>query len=77
MPASTTGGAKVRPGSRGRRVDCCHNQRNGTASATRQNALAVGPTSDSLTKMGANAIAQPPASNAMRASVRMPVRSAR
>jgi MarC family membrane protein len=38
-----------------------HIHRSGTASAQRQKALATGPVSESLTKMGANAIAQPPA----------------
>src|SRR4051812_6145079 len=42
--------------------------KSGTASAQRQNALATGPVSESRTKMGAKAIAQPPARRQRKAT---------
>jgi hypothetical protein len=51
----------------------CHAQAqsSGAASAVRQNALATGPVSANRTKIGANPIAQPPASKQRNAPVEM------
>jgi hypothetical protein len=43
--------------------------RRGNANAARQNALATGPVSASRTKIGANAMQQPPASRQRKAAV--------
>src|SRR5688572_2607976 len=56
-------------GAEGRGVFASQSHKNGTASATLQNALATGPVSDRRTKMGANAMAQPPASRHRKAPV--------
>ena len=45
-----------------------HAHKNGAASAVRQKALATGPVSESRTKIGANAMAQPPASRQRKAA---------
>src|SRR5512146_2689451 len=60
-----TGGPSREPGRRS------HAQRSGAASAVRQNALATGPVSESRTRIGAKAIAQPPASRQRKATRRM------
>ena len=43
------------------------NHNNGAANAQRQKALATGPVSDSRTRIGAKAMAHPPASRQMKA----------
>jgi hypothetical protein len=45
-----------------------HAHKNGAASAQRQKALATGPVSDSRTKIGAKAMAQPPARRQRKAA---------
>jgi len=57
------------PPARGASAAAAHNS--GTASATRQNALAVGPTSAMRTQMGESAMQLAPAKRANRAGARM------
>jgi hypothetical protein len=52
-----------------RKAKSVHNK--GTASATRQNALAVGPTSDTRTQIGDKAMHIAPQNSAVRGNPRM------
>lgn len=72
MPAASSApnGTVPRAGSLARTWNA-HIQRSGAARAVRQKALATGPASERRTKMGAKAMAQPPASSAMKGSCRM------
>ena len=67
IPAPASGPSEIRAGAgSARRAQI---QRSGAAIAVRQKALATGPASESRTKMGAKAMAQPPASRHRKASV--------
>src|SRR5512139_1855932 len=66
-PAPASEAADTRTGAGSARS--AHSHSRGAASAVRQKALATGPASERRTKIGAKAMAQPPASRPRKASV--------
>src|SRR5205814_1249559 len=74
-PAAMMGSHEAEPSRRpfpkpeGERCWKAHAHKIGAASAVRQKALATGPVSESRTKIGAKAIAQPPARRHRKATV--------
>jgi len=76
MPAASKGrkSPPPRPSPKGEGDLQTQIHNNGAASAQRQNALATGPVSESLTRMGAKAIAHPPASRQRKAARLMEAR---